>query len=250
MPVLEGKAVVVVGGTGNVASFVVDAALQQGATVAVPSRARHKLDDLRVFLTRQGRSAAEMDRLRTFIGDVSDERQASELRERIAEDVGGPDAVLASLGEWRSAPSLLTASTADLDAVLQGYLLAHYKAAQTFLPDMKSSGGTYVSINGPLAFDLWPGTGSGLVSVVTAAQHMLFEALARELQESDVQVIELVSHAFIRNRQAQPGSPLSGEAVGAYAAHLLSGAAQAHGESIQLRSPNQWAGAGIHGGEA
>lgn len=44
----------------------------------------------------------------------------------------------------------------------------------------------------------------------------------------------------------QPQSPLSGEAVGAYAAHLLSGAGEeANGHSIDLRSPAHLAAVGV-----
>lgn len=244
MQSLNDSTVLVAGGTGNVAAFVVSALLERGATVAVPSRSEQKLRDLRDFL-RPRHVDAELDRLRVFAGDLSDEAQASELRQRIREEAGTPDAVLASLGHFRPTPSLLTASTDDLGAVLNGYLIAHFKVARAFLPDLQRFGGTYVLVNGPLAFDVWPGSGSSLVSIATAAQHMLFRALALEFDASPVQVIELVTHAFIRNRQAQPGSPIPGEAVGAYAAYLLSGAANAHGRSIQLRSREQLDEAGI-----
>jgi NAD(P)-dependent dehydrogenase (short-subunit alcohol dehydrogenase family) len=242
MPSLDDKTVVVAGGTGNVAAFVVSALLQRGATVAVPSRSEEKLVDLQAFLTQRNQEA-DLDRLKTLVGDLSDENGAKELRRRINEEAGTPNAVLASLGQWRSAPSLLSASATDLEAVLQGYLIAHFKVARTFLPDLKAAGGSYVFVNGPLAFNIWPG--SAFVSMATAAQHMLFRVLAQELEDSPVQVVELVTHAFIRNRQTQPGSPIPGEAVGAYAAYLLSGAGNAHGQSLQLRSLEQLEQVGI-----
>lgn len=76
---------------------------------------------------------------------------------------------------------------------------------------------------------------------------MLFRALAREFEGTLACVVELVSHAFIREKQTQPTSPLSGEAVGAFAAYLLSGATgeEIHGESIQLRSLEQLEEAGL-----
>jgi hypothetical protein len=78
------------------------------------------------------------------------------------------------------------------------------------------------------------------VSVATAGQHTLFRALAQELEGSSVHLVELVSHAFIRDKQTQPGSSLPGEAVGTFVAHLVSGAARTmHGQSIQLRSLEQ-----------
>lgn len=228
--------IVVAGGTGNVGAFVVSELLRRGVTVAVPSRSDEKLAALRAFLGRQGTPA---DRLVTFEGDITREADAREFLARLENDAGPLAGALASLGKWRSAASLLSADPEDLQAVLDGYLFAHYRVARNLLPSLRDRGGSYVLVNGPLAFAIWPGTGSAFVSMATAAQHMLFQALAQELQGTEVQVAELVSHAFIRNREAQPGSPLSGEAVGSYAAHLLSGAADAHGRSIRLRSYDQ-----------
>jgi NAD(P)-dependent dehydrogenase (short-subunit alcohol dehydrogenase family) len=151
--------------------------------------------------------------------------------------VGVPDSVVASLGRWHAVPSLLAAQTADLERVLQDYLIAHFVAARTFLPGLRAGGGMYVMINRPLAFEISPHAHSALVATATAAQHMLFRALAQELEGSPVRVVEIVNHAFLRDKQTQPGSPLPGEAVGASVAELLSDAAPAvHGRSIQLDS--------------
>lgn len=241
---LHGQNVIVAGGTGNVGSFIVRALLERGANVVVPSRSEQKLDGLRQHLGSVA-GGAVLDRFHGFIGDLSDEADAERLSERIVGEVGPPDAALASLGRWHSVPSLLSARADDFEPVLDGYLLAHFRVARTLLPLLLDAGGVYVSVNGPLAFKLWPGSRTDLVSIATAAQHMLFRALAQELEEQPVQVIELVTHAFIRNRQTQPGSPLPGEAVGAYAAYLLSGAADAHGDSIRLRSMEQLKEAGV-----
>lgn len=235
---LNGSSVVVAGGAGNVGGFVVAALLERGAKVAVPSRSERKLDELRSFLGRRVGGGA-LARLTTVVGDLSDESQAERVRRRIREAVGRPTGVLASLGDWRSAPSLLSAAPEDLEVVLQGYLLAHYRVARALLPELEETGGSYVLINGPLAFDVWRGNGSAFMSIATAGQHMLFRALAAELDGSGIRVNELVTHAFIRNRTNQPGSPLTGEDVGAYAAGLLAGQGGFHGRSIQLRSAEQ-----------
>lgn len=240
MNTLTDHTVVIAGGTGNVGSFVVRALLERGATVAVPSRSEETLGELREHLSWHV-SDTDFDRLHTFVGDLSDETEASELRQRIIGDVGRPDAALASLGTFVTAPSLLDADPDDLQQALDGYLHSHFMVARTFLPDLQESGGTYVLVQGPLAFEPWPESSADLVSIATAGQHMLFRALAEGVSESPAQVVELVSHAFLRNRRAQPSSPIPGEAVGAYAAYLLSGAAGAeiHGESVHLRSLDQ-----------
>ena len=239
MQTLHGKTFVVAGGTGNVGAFIVRALLERGATVAVPSRSVQSLTTLRAYLSSHV-GEADLDRLHTFVGIVGEESGTEKLREQITDVVGSPDAVVATLGGFIPAPSLLDATTDDLQRVLDAFLLAHFVVARTFLPDLKERGGTYVFINGPLAFEPWKGSEAGLVSTVTAAQHMLFRSLAQELEDSAARVVELVNYAFIREKRTQPSSPLPGEDVGAYVAHLVSGDADLiHGKSIHLKSPEQ-----------
>jgi NAD(P)-dependent dehydrogenase (short-subunit alcohol dehydrogenase family) len=242
MKSLNDRTVVVAGATGNVGPFVVRAALERGATVVTPSRSEEKLRALREHLSEH----VDGGRLHIFVGDLGDERGATVLRRRITEQVGTPDAVVASVGDYVPAPSLLEASVDELQRALDTAVLSHFVIARTFLPVLRDSGGTYVLVQGPLAFELYPGLGGDLVSIATAAQHMLFRALAQELAESPASVVELVGHMYIRDRQAQPTSPLSGEAVGAFVAQLLAGAGEdLHGQSIHLRSPEQLADVGL-----
>lgn len=239
----EHRTVVVAGGTGNVGGFIVRGLLERGASVAVPSRSERKIQDLREYV-KQHAGAADTNRLHAFVGTVSDEAKGREIVDQITREVGAPDAVISLMGSWRSADSLLEASVDDLDHVLQHYLKAHFGTARTLLPGLTERGGRYVFVNGPLAFEVWPG--SALVSIATAAQHMLFQALAREHEGDAVRITELVTHAYIRNRQTQPGSPIPGEAVGAFAAHLVSEASSGvHGASIALRSLEQLEGVGL-----
>lgn len=236
---LEGRSILVFGGTGNVGSFIVRSLVQEGAVVAVPSRSSQRIAKLQNLL-RESSGDGALDRLRAFEGDLSDEMQAEELRSRIRAEIGNVDAVVASLGQWQSAPSLLSADRHDLQRALDGYLIAHFMAARTFLPEMRSAGGTYIFVNGPLAFDVWPGSGASLVSIATAAQNMLFRALAEELDDTSIRVLELVSHAFLRDWKTQPSSPISGETVGEYVSYLIAGAAgELHGQSVHLRSQDQ-----------
>jgi NAD(P)-dependent dehydrogenase (short-subunit alcohol dehydrogenase family) len=236
---LDGRKIVVVGGTGNVGSFVVRSLLEMGAFVAVPSRSSQRIASLQ-NLVRESSGDGALDRLHAFEGDLSDETRADELRSRIRAEIENVDAVVASLGQWQSASSLLSAGRHDLERVLEGYLIAHFMAARTFLPELKSDGGAYIFVNGPLAFDVWPGSGASLVSIATAAQNMLFRALAEELEDTSVRVVELVSHAFLRDWKTQPSSPISGETVGEYVSYLIAGAAgELHGQSVHLRSQDQ-----------
>jgi NAD(P)-dependent dehydrogenase (short-subunit alcohol dehydrogenase family) len=245
MQSLGDRTAVVAGATGNVGPFIVRALLEREASVAVPSRSAEKLDELREHIERHvGKES--LARLHTFVADLGDEDQAGVLRGRITEEVGRPEAVVASVGNFVTTPSLLDADVEELQRALDGYLIANLQVARTFAPSLKDSGGTYVLIQGPLAFELNPELGTNLISIATAGQHMLFRALAQELDEAPTRVVELVIRAFIRDRETQPGSPLSGEAVGAFAAYLLFDAGQEiHGQSIHLRSPDQLTDVGL-----
>lgn len=239
MKSLANKTVVVAGGTGNVGSFLVKELLKTGATVAVPSRSSKNLESLKTHLSKDLKEE-KLSQLYTFVGDIGNEEKAEDVYEEISSKLGAPDVAISSLGKFIPAPSLLNTSVKDLQAVVDGYLNGHFVVARTFLNKFKDTGGAYVFINGPLALAPWEGSGAGLVSIATAGQQMLFKALAQELKDSKVKVVELITHAFIRNKQTQPGSPIPGEAVGEYVSYLISDKAKnVHGKTIQLRSMDQ-----------
>jgi NAD(P)-dependent dehydrogenase (short-subunit alcohol dehydrogenase family) len=233
---LAGRSALVAGGTGNVGRHIVAALLQRGATVVVPSRSASKLDALRAAV------GASSGRLETLAGDVADERDAARTRDETARRVPSAlDAVVASLGRWTSAPSILAATRADLVEVLEHYLVAHFVVARTFLPALVGRRGSYTFINGPSAFVTWPG--SGLVSIATAAQAMLARALAAEAGVGEaVRITDLVVHpsAWIGPEPAADGGPIDGAAVGRYVAALVAGIA-VDGPTVHLESPGQLA---------
>ncbi|HEX6537023.1 MAG TPA: SDR family oxidoreductase [Gemmatimonadaceae bacterium] len=235
-PLVECSALVA-GGTGNVGRHIVRALIRRGATVVVPSRSPAKLDALRAAV------GAASERLLTLVGDVADERDAARIRDEALRRLPTPLAgVVASLGRWVEAPSLLAASRAELVAALENYVIAHFVVARTFLPALAASGGSYTLINGPSAFGTWPG--SGLVSIATAAQAMLARALAGEEEvQTRVRVTDLVIHpsAWIGPDTTADGGPIDGEAVGRYVAALLAGGVTG-APTVHLKSAEQLAG--------
>lgn len=234
---LAGQRALVAGGTGNVGRHIVRALLRQGAMVVVPSRSPAKLDALRAVV------GGASERLLTLVGDVADERDAARLRDEALQRLPAPlDGVVASLGQWASAPSLLAATRADLVAALESYVVAHFVVARTFLPTLAARGGSYTLINGPSAFAAWPG--SGLVSIATAAQAMLARALAGEAEvKTRVRVTDLVIHpsTWIGPDMIADGGPIDGDAVGRYVAALLAGRVSG-APTVHLESPEQLAG--------
>lgn len=232
----KNKTIVVAGGTGNVGSFLVAGLLGKGATVAVPSRSEQKINELKDHLLNHVDESV-LANLHTYLGDLSDESEAEEVRGKIIQNSGEPDGVVATLGHLVPAPSLLDVSVEEMETVLKGNLIAHHMVAKTFLPGLRKKGGNYVFINGPLALKPWKGSGTALVSITTAAQQMLFKSLAQELEDDEVTIAEVITYAFIRNKKTQPGSALTGEDLGNFVASLASGAlGDTHGQTFQLES--------------
>jgi NAD(P)-dependent dehydrogenase (short-subunit alcohol dehydrogenase family) len=233
VPLLADATAIVVGGSGNVGRHIVSALLQAGATVIVPSRSEERIRVLRGVATPEA-----ANRLVTLIGDFSDENDSRRLRESAIGVTGRLDGVVASLGSFVPVDSVLKAPRRDLDRVLEGYVTAHLTAAQALIPTLEERGGSYVFINGPLAFaPLFHG--GGLVSIATAAQAMLARVLAQELAESRARVNELVIYsAFGWGRDDQ--NAVSGAQIGRYVAYLLSPrSAGIRGQTIHLKSQRQ-----------
>lgn len=225
---LDGRRTLIVGGTGNVGRHLVQAQLAAGATVVVPSRSAAKLEALEHSLDPGHRA-----RFVPMLGDITETSDAPGMLRRAAP----LDGAVASLGGFVAAPSVLDAPPADLQRALDGYLLAHLAVARSVIPLLRSQGGGYVMINGPLAFGpMFPGT--GLVSIATAAQAMLAQVLFREMADTPVRINELVIYSSF-GWGNDDKNLVSGRGIGRYVAYLLSqGGAGIRGETIHLRSPD------------
>lgn len=228
---LTDRTAVVAGGTGNVGRVAVRTFLEAGATVVVPSRSERKLAELRADL---GEHSGE--RLVTLVGDLSDEEDSERVRDAIRGRVGPLDAVVATLGAFVPAPSVLDAPLSDLERVLGGYLLAHFMVAKTLLPALGERSGSYTFINGPLAFrPMFPGT--GLVSIATGGQAMLAQTIMKEEADGPVRINELVIYTRFGGGDAEDSEEgaVSRAAVGRYLARLVSDSgARIRGETIHL----------------
>jgi 3-oxoacyl-[acyl-carrier protein] reductase len=229
---LNGRTVLVAGGTGNVGAHLTRQLLLAGARVVVPSRSAGKLAKLRGAL---GEPLGE--RLIGIEGDVAGPDNSVKVREQAERLAGGPiDGVVASLGGFVGAPSVLAAPLEDLERAVQGYLYTHFVVARTFLPTLAETGGAYILINGPLAWNpMFPGT--GLVSIATAAQAMLAKVLMKEMAETRARVNEVVLYSAFGWGDAEKRNTVTGEDIGRYVAYLASDAGSAiRGQTLHLRS--------------
>jgi NAD(P)-dependent dehydrogenase (short-subunit alcohol dehydrogenase family) len=228
---LAGRVLLVAGGTGNVGQYVVRALLADGATVVVPSRSEERLAALRATVGER-----DVNRLMVIHSDISDERKAVELTRQLKAKGLSLHAVVAALGRFIATPSVLAAPISDVHAVLNDYLIAHLIAARSLVPVLEP-GGTYVFINGPLAFDpLFEG--AGLVSISTAAQAMLARVLIQETRELPVRLNEVVVYTPFGWADKEPPSHVpSREEVGRYVSRLISAeGVEITGRTIHLNS--------------
>ena len=214
--ILAGRTVVVAGGTGNVGRVLVRGLFDAGATVIVPTRS--------IQTERNAEAAADGPRIVMLPGNVSDETDAARIRDDILARFGAIHATIATLGHFVPAPTLLGATRHDLDVTLESYPVAHFVVARTFIPAVDAAAGSYVFINGPLAFDpLFPGT--GLVSVATAAQAMLARVIMKEADaaHSRARINEVVLYtSFGRPDDANAAGPVTQGDVGDFIVQLLS----------------------------
>jgi NAD(P)-dependent dehydrogenase (short-subunit alcohol dehydrogenase family) len=230
---LDGRTVLVAGGSGHVGTHLTRELLLSGARVVVPSRSADKLTRLGEAL---GRPLSE--RLIGFLGDVSDPVASVRVRDEAERLAGGAvDAVIASLGGFVGARSVLAAPLQDLQRAVQDYLYAHFVVAQTFLPHLAGSDCSYVSINGPLAWS--PGfPGTGLVSIASAAQAMLAKVVMKELSETGTRVNEVVLYSAFGWGDAEKRNRVTGQDIGRFVGYLISDAGSAtRGQTLHLKSP-------------
>lgn len=232
---LKDKRILVAGGTGTVGRYLVKAQLAAGATVIVPSRSQAKLDVLAGEVDRDHR-----DRLVPLAGDITDERDVAWL----LEEAGALDGAAVSLGRFVAAPTVLAAARADLERAMASYTLAHFSVAQVLLPAIEERGGGYVMINGSLAFEP-EFRGTGLVSIVGAAQTMLARVLMKERAGLRARINEIVIYSSL-GRGNDEMNEVKGADIGRYVSYLLSdGGAAVKGQTIHLRSRQDLAIAGI-----
>ncbi|WP_435283503.1 SDR family oxidoreductase [Streptomyces koelreuteriae] len=234
LPDLDGATTLVAGGTGNVGFFAVDSLLRAGADVLVPTRSNAKFDRLRSRLAPDLR-----DRLIGLSGDVGTPESARGIAEQArAKTFGGLDAVVSAVATWHQGPPVLAGGFDAFRDVIESRLYPHFVIAEAFVPLLKS-GGSYTTINGPVAFAGGVHSSTGPIAAASAAQNRLMLAIADETG-GDPRVNDVVMWAYLGPNGTRPGSNLQGEEVGAFLAWLGGpDAGEVHGRTIHLRTPDQ-----------
>jgi 3-oxoacyl-[acyl-carrier protein] reductase len=198
------RTVLVAGGAGAVGEGIVTRFLDDGWRVVVPSRSQARLDAQRDRL-------GSPENLTGIEADVGSATGATALRDLLRDEGVRLEAVVASVGGWRSGPLLVDTPLADWHAVLDGNLTSHLVLAQAFLPQL-SPGGAYTIIVGDSAEA--PVRGAGPVSVAASAVLMLARSLALESAGKGVRVNALVLGPVKTRRSAGRYDWVTAEEVG------------------------------------
>ncbi len=215
------RTVLVAGAAGGVGEGIVRALLADGSLrVVATSRDAQRLAAL------EQRVGAAPGRLTTLVGDAGDPRGAAALAERVRAEAAPLAVAIASLGAgWWEGPPLLETEPSAWDAVLREMLTTHFVFARTFVPELlRAPGGLYLGIGGGAAFHPMPG--ASIVSVAAAGQLMFTRALAAELRDADLRVVELAINGPVHTREsASFADPawITADDVGGVVAELVRG---------------------------
>ena len=212
--------VLVAGGAGGVGEGIVRALLAlDDVRVIVTSRREERLEELREHIG----GLVDPSRLIGIAGNAGEQHAAKTIAERIHAEFGGLDVAIPSLGGWWQGGPLLDVEPATWEAVRTEMLDTHVAFAQAFIPELlRQPGGMYLGIGGGAA--LFPVPNASIVSIAAAAQLMLTRALATELADRDIRVLELVVNGPVRTREweaaAQPDW-ITADDVGTVVAELV-----------------------------
>lgn len=212
--------VLVAGGAGGVGEGIVRALLAlDDVRVIVTSRREERLAELRAYLG----DSADPQRLIGIAGNAGEPHAATTIAERIRDEFGRLDVAIPSLGGWWEGGPLLDVDPVTWEAVRTEMLDTHVAFARAFVPELlREPGGLYLGIGGGAAF--FPVPNASIVSIAAAAQLMLTRALAAELADRDVRILELVVNGPVRTREweavAQPHW-ITADEVGTVVAELV-----------------------------
>lgn len=209
------KTILVAGGAGEVGEGIVRQLLARGYKVLVQSRTEDRVEALRSRLENPSH-------LISAIGDVNDEGQVSTLKDSIRDAGHTLDAVVDSIGSWWSGPTLVDLDLATFNAVIHERLTIHFLLAKAFLHDLQDrQGASYVFIHSAAGYVAIPH--SGPVSIAGAAQVMLKDVFAKELEDAAVRInlLSMMGSIATRSHPSDDPEALTNDDVGNYVSYLV-----------------------------
>jgi NAD(P)-dependent dehydrogenase (short-subunit alcohol dehydrogenase family) len=197
MAKLDGKIILIAGGSGNVGEGIVPVFLKQGATVIVPSRRQDSLDKL-------GKSLGDLaTNYVPMVANIGTLEGSEKLRDEIIAKFGHLDGVLVSLGGWWTGNKPLTEVDLETwESYLNGNLTSHFLCAKTFLPLLAKTKGSSYTLLGGTAAEV-PLANVSPVGITAAGQLMMAKIVMEEMKDSGVRINEVIIQGMVKTKVMQ-----------------------------------------------
>ncbi len=220
------KTILVAGGAGEVGEGIVRQLLAKGHRVIVQSRSSAKLAELATLL-------GNPENMVPLVGEIGDEEEVAKLRTDVRTAGYELDGVVATIGSWWSGPKLVDLDLNTYLRVMHDRLTTHFLVARTFLHEIQNRDSSYTFIHGASGFV--PIAKSGPVSIAGAAQVMMKDVFAKELEDKPVRInlLSMMSSIATRSHPSDNPESITADDVGKYVAYLVD--SDARGETIKFK---------------
>jgi uncharacterized oxidoreductase len=181
---LTGRTILITGGSGGIGLAFALKFLELGNQVIVTGRRRSVLDELR----------ANYPKLHTIQSDVADPAQVAALAARVKTDFPKLDVLMNNAGimlhkNLKVPAADLEGLTTEMDINLGGVI----RMTSAFIDILTANKGTLINVSSGLAFV--PLSSAPIYCATKAAVHSYTQSLRFQLEESGVEVIELMPPA-------------------------------------------------------
>lgn len=222
---MSGKTLLVIGASGDVGIGVATAARDAGWNVVAAGR----------DATRLARFAGKA---MIVTGDISSEAGAEALWSAAETKSGGIDAVVLAVNAANRLSPILEWQAENLGGLFAANVLTHFIAAKTFLPRLPTHG-MLLGIGGGTADFLIPGMAP--LSVMQAAQRMLYRAIARENRDGaavrELLIVSMVNGESKRDHADE--SWVTEMEIGRHVCAILADPAAFPGPVLSLKARDQ-----------
>jgi NAD(P)-dependent dehydrogenase (short-subunit alcohol dehydrogenase family) len=176
---LKNRLAIISGATGATGQLAARTFAEQGASLALLSTDRQKLDLLAADL------ALPPERILTLAVDLNDRQAVFDAARAVNTRFGFADILLHLVGGWTGGKTLVDTSTEDLQNMLNQHLWTTFHLTQAFLPHLIHNGwGRMIIISAPGAID--PPAKLGAYAIGKAAEETLLLTVAKEAKENGV----------------------------------------------------------------
>lgn len=181
---LNNRTILITGGSAGIGLAFALKFLELGNTVIVTGRRQSVLDELK----------ASYPKLHTIQSDIADPAQIASLAQRMKGEYPKLDVLMNNAGimvhrNLRGPASDLNGLTAEIDVNLGGTI----RATSAFIDILTANKGTVINVSSGLAFV--PLSSAPIYCATKAAVHSYTQSLRFQLEQSGVEVIELMPPA-------------------------------------------------------